>query len=181
MTPPNIAPATGKLGVLTPGVGAVASTFIAGVIAARNGTVPPIGSLTQMAHIRLGTKEENRNPKIKEFVPLAELKDLVFGAWDPVPDDAYRSCLHCGVLDKHEHVEPIKEFLQSIAPMPAAFDQAYVKLKSAAKKGELYAVYRTIKEIEHPITGEPFGYVVEVIGTASLRAYATATPALAHI
>jgi myo-inositol-1-phosphate synthase len=80
-----------------------------------------------MGTIRLGKRTEGRAPYIKEFVPLADLNDLVFGAWDPLPDNAYQSCLHCGVLDKHEHVEPIKEFLQAIAPMPAAFDQNYVK------------------------------------------------------
>ncbi len=113
--------------MLCVGLGAVATTFIAGVELIRRGKAKPTGSLTQMGTIRLGKRTEGRAPLIKEFVPLAELNDLVFGAWDPVPDDAYRSCLHCGVLDKHEHVEPIKEFLQGIAPMPAVFDQNYVK------------------------------------------------------
>ena len=125
--PRSIAPADGKLGVLCVGLGAVASTFIAGVELARRGMARPFGSLTQMATIRLGKRTENRVPLIREFVPLARLEDLVFGAWDPVPDDAYRSCLHCGVFDKHEHVEPIREFLSAIRPMPAVFDQAYVK------------------------------------------------------
>jgi len=80
-----------------------------------------------MATIRLGKRTENRSPLIKEFVPLAGLDDLVFGAWDPVPDNCYESCLHCGVLDKHEHVHPIKDFLTAITPMPAVFDQHYVK------------------------------------------------------
>ena len=82
--PLSIAPATGRLGVLTPGLGAVASTFIAGVIAARNGLAVPIGSVTQMAHIRLGQRDEDRNPLIRDFVPLAGLDDLVFGGWDPI-------------------------------------------------------------------------------------------------
>jgi myo-inositol-1-phosphate synthase len=122
-----VAPATGKLGVLCVGLGAVATTFIAGVELIRRGKARPIGSLTQMGTIRLGKRTEGRAPLIKEFVPLADLKDLVFGAWDPLPDNAYQSCLHCGVLDKHEHVEVIKDFLQGITPMPAAFDQNYVK------------------------------------------------------
>ena len=120
-------PATGKLGVLLPGLGAVSTTFIAGVELARRGMAPPIGSVTQMAHIRLGKRTDGRNPKISEFVPLANLDDLVFGAWDPFPQDAYESALNAGVLDRHEHIEPIKDFLQSIKPMPAAFDQNYVK------------------------------------------------------
>ena len=126
-TPRPIAPAQGKLGVLCVGLGAVASTFIAGVELTRRGLAKPIGSLTQMGTIRLGKRTEGRAPLIKEFVPLARLEDLVFGAWDPVPDDAFESCLHCGVLDKHEHVLPIKDFLSTIKPMPAAFDQHYVK------------------------------------------------------
>ena len=88
MTARQIAPATGKLGILTPGMGAVASTFIAGVIAARRGIAAPIGSVSQMAHIRLGTKEENRDPLIREFVPLASLDDIVFGGWDPISSNA---------------------------------------------------------------------------------------------
>ena len=84
MTTINIAPATGKLGVLTPGMGAVATTFIAGVLAARQGLAAPIGSVSQMAHIRLGKKDDERNPLIKDFVPLAGLDDLVFGGWDPI-------------------------------------------------------------------------------------------------
>jgi myo-inositol-1-phosphate synthase len=101
-----------------------------------------------MGTIRLGKRTEGRAPFIKEFVPLANLEDLVFGAWDPVPDNAYQSCLHCGVLDKHEHVEPIKDFLQGIAPMPAAFDQNYVKrlegknVKQARTKKELAEALR---------------------------------------
>lgn len=147
-TPRPIAPAKGKLGVLCVGLGAVATTFIAGVELIRRGKAKPIGSLTQMGTIRLGKRTEARAPLIKEFVPLADLNDLVFGAWDPVPDNAYQSCLHCGVLDKHEHVEPIKEFLQAITPMPAAFDQHYVKrlegknAKTSRNKKELAEALR---------------------------------------
>jgi myo-inositol-1-phosphate synthase len=123
----TIAPAKGKLGVLCVGLGAVASTFIAGVELARRGKAKPFGSLTQMATIRLGKRTEQRTPLIKDFVPLAGLDDLVFGAWDPIPDNAYEAALKCGVLDKHEHVGVIREFLSTIAPMPAVFDQHYVK------------------------------------------------------
>jgi myo-inositol-1-phosphate synthase len=133
-----IAPAEGRLGVLCVGLGAVASTFIAGVENARRGRGRPIGSLTQMATIRLGKRTEKRMPLIRDFVPLARLEDLVFGAWDPIPDDAYEACLKCGVLDRHEHVEPIADFLKSIRPMPAVFDQHYVKRLQGAnvKRGK---------------------------------------------
>ena len=154
-TPRPIAPAQGKLGVLCVGLGAVATTFIAGVELIRRGKAKPIGSLTQMGTIRLGKRTEGRAPLIKEFVPLADLNDLVFGAWDPVPDNAYQSCLHCGVLDKWEHVEPIKDFLQAITPMPAAFDQHYVKklegknVKTAKTKKDLAeALRKDIREFK---------------------------------
>ena len=138
-TPRPVAPAKGKLGVLTVGLGAVATTFIAGVELIRRGQAKPIGSLTQMGTIRLGKRTEARSPLIKEFVPLAELKDLVFGAWDPVPDNAYQSCLHCGVLDKYEHVEPIKDFLQNITPMPAVFEQTSVKRLEGVAKSPVFS------------------------------------------
>ncbi len=123
----DIAPAQGKLGVMLVGLGAVSTTFIAGVEHVRRGTALPIGSLTQMGTIRLGKRTEKRNPKIKDFVPLADLKDLVFTAWDPIPDDAYTAAVKAGVLERHEHLEPIKAFLQGIKPLPAVFDQYYVK------------------------------------------------------
>ena len=123
----DIAPATGKLGVMLVGLGAVSTTFIAGVETVRRSRGLPIGSLSQMGTIRLGKRTEKRSPKIREFVPLADLKDLVFTAWDPIPDDAYTAAVKAGVLDRHEHLEPIKDFLQGIKPLPAAFDQYYVK------------------------------------------------------
>ena len=118
-------PATGKLGILTPGLGAVATTFIAGVENIRRGTSSPIGSLTQMATIRLGKRTDNRAPLIKDFVPLADLSDIVFGAWDPIPDDAYTAARKAGVLED-KHLEPIADFLKAIKPMPAVFDNHYV-------------------------------------------------------
>ena len=118
-------PATGRLGVLTPGLGAVATTFMAGVESVRRGLATPIGSLTQMATIRLGKRTENRAPLIRDFVPLAELNDLVFGAWDPIPDDALTAARKAGVLEER-HIAPIAEFLAGIVPMPAVFDNKYV-------------------------------------------------------
>jgi myo-inositol-1-phosphate synthase len=105
----------------------VSTTLIAGVELARRGIGRPIGSLTQMGTIRLGKRTEGRSPRVGDFVPLSGLDDLVFGAWDPIPDDAYTSAINAGVLNRHEHIEPIADFLRAIRPMPAAFDQRYVK------------------------------------------------------
>ncbi|MEK7240697.1 MAG: inositol-3-phosphate synthase [Gemmatimonadota bacterium] len=145
MTSPNttaIRPARGKLGVLTPGLGAVATTFMAGVESVRRGLSKPIGSLTQLATIRLGKRTDNRAPLIRDFVPLAGLDDIVFGAWDPIPDDAYTAARKAGVLEE-KHLEPLREFLSAIKPMPAVFDQHYVtringtNVKSGATKRDL--------------------------------------------
>lgn len=122
----EIAPASGKLGILLVGLGAVSTTFVAGVEAIRKGTAKPIGSLTQMGTIRLGKRTDNRSPKIKDFVPLADLDDIVFGAWDIFPDSAYEAAMHAGVLEK-SLVEDLREQLDSLKPMPAVFDQQYVK------------------------------------------------------
>jgi len=122
----KIASARGKLGVMVPGMGAVATTFMAGVEAVRKGLAEPIGSLTQMGTIRLGKRTEGRSPKIKKFVPLAELDDLVFTGWDLFEDDAYESAMHAGVLEK-ELVNQMKPFLRSIKPRKAVFDRNYVK------------------------------------------------------
>jgi myo-inositol-1-phosphate synthase len=145
---PTIAPAEGKLGVLLPGFGAVATTFVAGVEAVRRGLAKPVGSLTQMQTIRLGKRTDERTPLIKDFVDLAGLDDLVFGTWDPIPNDGYQSALKAGVLDRHEHLDPIKDFLTSVKPMPAAFSADYVKkldgpnVKQAANKKELAEALR---------------------------------------
>ncbi|HEX5580472.1 MAG TPA: inositol-3-phosphate synthase, partial [Gemmatimonadaceae bacterium] len=121
----QIRPATGRLGILTPGLGAVATTFIAGVESVRRGLSSPIGSLTQMATIRLGKRTENRSPLIKDFVPLAGLEDLVFGAWDPIPDNALEAARAAGVLEERD-LAPLADFLQGIVPMPAVFDPKFV-------------------------------------------------------
>jgi myo-inositol-1-phosphate synthase len=125
MTARQIAPATGKLGVLLPGMGAVASTFIAGVMAARKGIHPPIGSLTQMANIRLGKREENRNPLIRDLVPLASLDDLVFGGWDPISPNAMEAAKTAGVLQGSD-LDAVSQEMEAIVPMDAVFDQRWV-------------------------------------------------------
>jgi myo-inositol-1-phosphate synthase len=134
---PIVRPAEGRLGVLLPGFGAVASTFVAGVEAARRGLAKPIGSLTQMNTIRLGKRTDGRTPLIREFISLAELDDLVFGAWDPIPDDGYDSAVNAGVLERH-HLDPMEDFLRSIKPMAAVFDKEYVRRLDGTnvKKGE---------------------------------------------
>jgi myo-inositol-1-phosphate synthase len=124
---PTIAPAEGRLGVLTVGLGAVSSTLIAGVELAKQGMGSPIGSLTQLGTIRLGKRTENRVPLIREFVPLTGLDQIVFGAWDPFPDDAYVAAQRAGVLEGPRHLEPIAEALRAVRPMAAAFDPQYVK------------------------------------------------------
>ncbi len=128
--------------MLLVGLGAVSTTVIAGVETVRRGLSKPIGSITQMNTIRLGKRTDSRTPLVKDFVPLADLDDIVFGAWDPIPDDAYASARHCGVL-RPEDLEPISDFMKSIKPMTAAFDKAYVKkldgtnVKTGANKMEL--------------------------------------------
>jgi myo-inositol-1-phosphate synthase len=122
----SIAPADGRLAVLLPGLGAVATTLIAGVEAVRRGLAKPIGSLTQLGTIRLGKRTERRSPPIRELVPLAALDDLRFGAWDLFPDDAYASALHARVLDR-ELLEQLREPLSAIRPMPAVFSSDHVR------------------------------------------------------
>ena len=116
----------GKLGVLTPGMGAVTTTFIAGVEAIRRQLAEPIGSLTQMGTIRLGKRTDKRTPAIKDFLPLARLDDLVFGGWDLYKDNTYEAAAKAGVLDRGL-LDQIKDFMQTISPMPAVFEQKFVK------------------------------------------------------
>ncbi|MDZ7675793.1 MAG: inositol-3-phosphate synthase [Acidimicrobiales bacterium] len=125
-TPRDIAPADGKLGVLLPGLGAVASTLIAGVLAARTSGETPIGSLSQMAHIRLGERSEGRNPLIKDFVPLAGLDDLVFGAWDPISPNALEAARTSGVLEERD-IADVSAEMEGVVAMDAVFDQDWVK------------------------------------------------------
>jgi myo-inositol-1-phosphate synthase len=125
-TPIAIEDPKGKLGVLLVGLGAVSTTFIAGVEAIKRGLAEPIGSLTQMGTIRLGKRTDNRVPLIRDFVPLASIDDLVFGAWDIFEEDAYEAALHAGVLER-DLVNQLKTELQAVQPMKAVFDQRYVK------------------------------------------------------
>jgi len=146
----EIAPAKGRLGVLLVGLGAVSTTFIAGVEAIKDGLAEPIGSLTQMGTIRLGKRTDNRVPKIKQFVPLANLNDLVFGAWDIFPDSAYEAAMHAGVLEK-DLLAKLKKPLQKIKPMKAVFDQSYVKRLSGVNvktgKNKLELANQLIEDI----------------------------------
>jgi len=138
----SIRPAKGRLGVLTPGMGAVATTFFAGCEAVKQGLGLPIGSLTQMGTIRLGLRTEHRQPYIRDFAPLAKLNDLVFGGWDIFPENAYQSARKAGVLEK-ELVEKLRPQLEAITPMSAVFDPEYVKkisgpnVKTGATKVDL--------------------------------------------
>lgn len=125
-TPRFIEPAEGRLGVLLPGLGAVATTAIAGVEALKLGLHKPIGSVTQMATIRLGKKRDRRAPRIRDFVPLAEPTDLVFGGWDIYEENAFQAASRATVLEPH-HLEPLRSAMEKVRPMAAAFDRRYVK------------------------------------------------------
>jgi myo-inositol-1-phosphate synthase len=151
----NVKPAEGKLGILLPGMGAVATTFIAGVQAIRRGIGKPIGSLTQLGHIRIGKRTDNNSPAIKDYVSLAKLDDIVFGGWDIFPDNAYQAAVRAGVLDTRL-LDQLKPELEAIKPMTAVFEQAYVKnltgpnLKKGTSKMDLanqvMADIKTFKE-----------------------------------
>jgi myo-inositol-1-phosphate synthase len=133
----KVAPATGKLGVMVVGLGAVATTMIAGVEAVRRGLAKPIGSLTQMGTIRLGKRTDSTSPLIKDFVPLAKLDDIVFTGWDIFADNVYESAAHAKVLDE-KTLAQLKPYLETIKPLPAVFDQYYVKRLNGThlKKGK---------------------------------------------
>ena len=122
----QIKPHDGKLLVLTPGMGAVATTFMAGVEAVRSGIAEPFGSVSQLQAIRIGQRSANRNPLIKDFVPISPLSDLEFAGWDVFPDDGYEAASRADVLG-HQHLSKLEEFLRTIKPMKAAFDKSYVK------------------------------------------------------
>jgi myo-inositol-1-phosphate synthase len=140
--PETIKKPEGKLAVLLPGLGAVSTTLIAGVLLARKGLASPVGSLTQTGTIRLGKRTDNRTPRIKDFAPLASLDDIVFASWDLFPDNALESAEHAKVLDS-KHIDPIKDELSAIKPMTAAFYPEYVKrlsgthVKTGATKADI--------------------------------------------
>ena len=122
----DVKPATGKLGILMPGMGAVATTFVAGVMAIRKGIAKPIGSTTQMGRIRLGKRTDNNSPLVKDYVSLTNLPDIVFGGWDIFSDNAYEAAVRAGVLDTRL-LDQIKEELSAVKPMSAVFEQKWVK------------------------------------------------------
>lgn len=149
----NIKPSKGRLGILTVGMGAVSTTFIAGVLAVRKGMEKPIGSYSQLGTIRLGKRTENRNPMVKDFADLASLDDIVFGGWDIFEDNAMEAALNAGVLDVHKHLEPLKAELSAIIPMKAVFDPKYVKRLNGthikpikSKRQQAEALIEDIKE-----------------------------------
>ncbi|UCE01280.1 MAG: inositol-3-phosphate synthase [Candidatus Latescibacterota bacterium] len=125
-TQPQIQQPSGRLGVLLPGLGAVATTFIAGVAAVRRGLARPIGSLTQMGTIRLGKRTESRAPQVRDFVPLTAIDDLVCGGWDVFPEDCYQAATNAGVLEP-ALLEQVREDLEAVRPMAAVFDRNYVR------------------------------------------------------
>jgi len=127
MTQPFLVrPATGRLGILTPGMGAVATTMYAGILAVRQGRALPLGSLTQMARLGFGKRSEHRDPLIRDAVPITDLSDLVFGGWDPIADNAFEAACKADVLRARDLL-PLREELEQIRPMPAVFDQRYVR------------------------------------------------------
>ncbi len=148
----NVQPAKGKLGILVPGMGAVATTFIAGVEAVKKGIAQPIGSLTQMGNIRIGKRTENKNPRINEFVPLAKLDEIIFGGWDIYEDNVYEAAVNAKVLEA-SLLNAIKPELEAIKPMKAVFDKSYVQnldgtnVKKAATKYDL--ALALIEDIEN--------------------------------
>lgn len=148
----EITPADGKLGILIPGLGAVATTFIAGVEAVKKGIAQPIGSLTQMGNIRLGKRTEDRYPKINEFVPLAQLENIAFGGWDLYEDNVYEAATHAKVLEQSLLLQ-IKPELEAIKPMKAVFDKSYVSnldgvnVKTGKNKYDL--AMQVIEDIEN--------------------------------
>jgi myo-inositol-1-phosphate synthase len=135
----TIKPADGKLGILTPGMGAVATTFVAGVLTIKKGLAKPFGSLTQMQTIRIGKAKDRTFPLIKDYVPLAGLEDLEFGGWDIFKDNMYEAAKKAGVL-RDEDLKPIQAELSAITPMPAVFSNDYVKNISGEniKQGSLW-------------------------------------------
>jgi myo-inositol-1-phosphate synthase len=175
----HIAPPGGRLGVMLVGLGAVSTTFVAGVAAIRKGLAQPFGSLTQLGTVRLGKRTEHRSPLIRELVPLATLEDLEFGAWDIFPDDAYQAAAHAGVLDA-ALLERLREDLQAIRPWPAVFDRRIVSRIDGpnVKRGE--GKRQLIEQLRADIRGFIRGRGLEravVIWCASTEAYLETGPA----
>ncbi|MDE1192430.1 MAG: inositol-3-phosphate synthase [Arachidicoccus sp.] len=168
----QVQPAEGKLGILIPGLGAVATTLIAGVFASAKGLAKPIGSLTQTGHIRLGKRTDNNYPKIKDFVPLAKLEDIVFGGWDLYEDNVYQAASHAKVLDQ-QLLDQLKPELEAIKPMEAVFDKSYVQNLDGpnVKKGTRWELAEAVaKDIEDFKTKNNLNRVV-VIWCGSTEKY----------
>ena len=164
----------GKLGVLMVGMGAVATTFVAGVELVKKGLAEPVGSLTQMGTVRLGKRTEGRVPKIKDFAPLAGIGDLVFGGWDAFPDDAYEAATAAGVLEK-EHLNAVRDELKSILPMRAVFDQRYLANLDATHVKSVGSLLEAAEQVREDIREfkEEHGLSrVVMVSCASTEAYA---------
>jgi len=181
--PPKIDVASGKLGILLVGLGAVSTTTIAGVIAVRRGLAPPIGSLTQMGTIRLGKRTEARSPLIKDFIPLASLDDVVFGAWDIFDENSYEAAKTAGVLEA-DLLEKVRPELEAIKPMPAVFDRRYVKrldgpnVKKGKTKKELAD---QVREDMRRFKQENKCYRLVMVWCGSTEVFLTESPAHATI
>jgi len=179
----NIPSPEGKLGVLIPGLGAVTTTLLAGIFANRKNLARLLGSVTQTGKIRLGKRTENRIVPVKEFVPLADIGDLVFGGWDIFPDNAYQSSLEAKVLESR-HLEPIKEELENIIPMTAVFDKNYVKNLDGphVKKGEtkMDLAEQLMKDIDNFKTTHKVNRLV-MCWAASTEAYHQISSTHAHL
>jgi len=164
----------GKLGVLMVGMGAVATTFVAGVELVKKGLAEPVGSLTQMGTVRLGKRTEDRVPKIKDFVPLTGIGDLVFGGWDAFPEDAYEAATTAGVLEK-EHLNAVRDELRAIRPMPAVFDQRYLANLDAThvkSHGSMREAAEQVREDIRAFKEEHGLSRVVMVSCASTEAYA---------
>jgi myo-inositol-1-phosphate synthase len=179
----NIKEASGKLGVMLVGMGAVSTTTIAGVLAIRRGLAKPIGSLTQMGTVRLGKRTEGRSPSIREFVPLSSLDDIVFGGWDIFEDNSYEAAKTAGVLSK-ELLEQIRPELEQIRPWPAVFDRQYVKrldgpnVKKGRNKRDLA---EQLREDIRRFKGEHRLERLVMVWCGSTEIYLTESPAHASI
>jgi myo-inositol-1-phosphate synthase len=163
----------GRLGVLMPGMGAVATTFIAGVELVKKGLAEPVGSLTQLGTVRLGKRTEDRAPRIKDFVPLDGLEDLVFGGWDAFPDDAYEAATVAGVLEK-EHLGAVRDNLKAIEPFPAVFDARYVSRLDATHTKDYGSMREAAEQVREDIRSFKHRHELDrvvMVNCASTEAY----------
>jgi myo-inositol-1-phosphate synthase len=170
----DIQPPSGRLGVLIPGMGAVATTLIAGAELIKKGLAEPVGSLTQLGTIRLGKRTEDRVPKIKDFVPLSGLEALVFGGWDAFPDDAYYAAVLAGVLEK-EHLNIVRDELEVVRPFPAVFDPRYVARLTATHTKSYDSLREAAEQVREDIRAFKEAHGLEravMVSCASTETYA---------